>query len=151
IIYLALAATTLLLFTGLATDTGRAYAARMQLSKAVDGAALGAARMLNSGDPQGEAQRIFDMNFPSGYMGTSGAPTMTYSLSTDSQKGENIVTVSASAALPTTFMRLANFNAVTVNASAEARRRMVDLSIVLDVSSSIGSSWVAVRDATRAF
>jgi hypothetical protein len=33
----------------------------------------------------------------------------------------------------------------------EATRRMVDLSLVLDVSSSIGSKWPAVRDASRAF
>jgi Mg-chelatase subunit ChlD len=33
----------------------------------------------------------------------------------------------------------------------EATRRMVDISIVLDVSSSIGSKWTAVRDATKVF
>jgi hypothetical protein len=33
----------------------------------------------------------------------------------------------------------------------EATRRMVDLSLILDVSSSIGSQWTAVRDAARVF
>src|SRR4030095_15543287 len=33
----------------------------------------------------------------------------------------------------------------------EARLRMVDLSLVLDVSGSIGAQWGAVRDASRAF
>ena len=54
---------------------------------------------------------------------------------------------SATATLPTTFMQLANFKQVTVSAAGEATRRMVDLSLVLDVSSSIGSKWGAVRDA----
>ena len=53
----------------------------------------------------------------------------------------------ATATLPTTFMRLARLNTVTIASSGEAQRRMVDLSLVLDVSSSIGSRWA--RSATR--
>src|SRR5439155_12752428 len=59
--------------------------------------------------------------------------------------------VKATEILPTSFMRLGNFNQVTVTSSGEATRRMVDLSLVLDVSGSIGSKWAAVRDASRAF
>ena len=44
-----------------------------------------------------------------------------------------------------------NVKDVTVSSSGEATRRMVDLSLVLDVSSSIGSGWPAVRDAARTF
>src|SRR5205085_8908816 len=65
--------------------------------------------------------------------------------------GVNIVTVKASAVLPVTFMKLANFTNVNVSSTGEATRRMVDLSLVLDVSSSIGGKWGAVRDAARAF
>jgi hypothetical protein len=53
--------------------------------------------------------------------------------------------------MPTTMMRLANIPLVTVSSFGEATRRMVDLSLVLDVSSSIGSQWGAVRDAARVF
>lgn len=154
-IYTAGILTVMLLFAGLAVDAGRAYVVKAQLAKAVDGAALGAARMLNSGDPRGEAARIFTANFPSGYMGTAaGNPTAAgnfYSLTTDAQAGVNIVTVTATATLPTTFMRLAKLNTVTIASSGEAQRRMVDLSLVLDVSSSIGWRWPAVRDASRTF
>ena len=66
--------TGLLIFTGLAMDTGRAYVVKAQLTKAVDGAALAAARKINSGDPRGEAVRIFKANFPSGFLGTTSAP-----------------------------------------------------------------------------
>ena len=46
---------------------------KAQLTKAVDGAALGAARNLNSGDPRGAASRIFKANFPNQYFGTVAA------------------------------------------------------------------------------
>src|SRR2546427_9108205 len=70
LIYMAVCLTGLLLFTGLAVDSGRGYVVKAQLSKAVDGAALGAARNLNGGDPRGEATRIFKANFPPGNLGT---------------------------------------------------------------------------------
>ena len=140
---------------GLAVDTGRAYVVQAQLSKAVDGAALGAARMLNSGNPEQEAGNIYRANFPSGYMGTTSSTTPGasgfFTMTTDATTGVNVVNVRATAVVPTTFMQLANFTELTVHAQGEATRRMVDLSLVLDVSSSIGSKWGAVRDASRAF
>jgi hypothetical protein len=111
--------------------------------------------MLNSGDPRAEAARIFTANFPSGYLGTAaGNPTGAgnfYALSTNVTAGVNIVTINATATLPTTFMKLAKLNTVTIASTGEAQRRMVDLSLVLDVSGSIGWRWGAVRDASRAF
>jgi Flp pilus assembly protein TadG len=155
LMYMAGALTTLCLITGLAVDSGRAYVVKAQLTKAVDGAALAAARNLNTGNPRGEAEKIFSANFPSGYFGTSWVtPTSDAGFFTTTiidETGVNVVTVTASAILPTTFMRLANWNQVTVTSSGEAQRRMVDLSLVLDVSSSIGGQWGAVRDASRAF
>jgi Flp pilus assembly protein TadG len=156
LVYMAAVMTVLLLFTGLAVDTGRAYVVRAQLSKAVDGAALGAARNLNGGDPRGEAARIFKANFPDGYLGTNtgldptAAPNF-FNSTVDTVNGINVVTVTASETLPTTFMQIANFRTVTVTSEGEATRRMVDLSILLDVSSSIGAKWSAVRDAVRTF
>src|SRR5437870_2458049 len=156
LVYMAIALTVLLLFTGLAVDTGRAYVVKAQLTKAVDGAALGAARMLNSGDPRGEAVNIFKTNFPPGYLGVSAVTDPTaapnfFNLTTNAATGVNIVTVQASAVLPTTFMKLANFDQVTVGSLGQATRRMVDLSLVLDVSSSIAGQWPAVMDASRTF
>ena len=155
-VYMAFILTTLMLFSGLAVDTGRAYVVKAQLSKAVDGAALGAARMLNSSDPEAEAARIFNANFPDGYMGVSSVTDPAtdpdfFTLDVIEETGVNVVTVTATATVPTTFMRLANFTEVTVGSSGEATRRMVDLSLVLDVSSSIGGQWAAVRDAARGF
>ena len=69
----------------------------------------------------------------------------------DAANGINVVNVSATAVLPTTFMRIGNFNEVTVSSAGQATRRMVDLSLVMDVSSSIGWRWPYVRDSAKAF
>ena len=156
LIYMCVVLAVLLIFTGLAVDTGRAYVVKAQLSKAVDGAALAAARNLNSGNPKGEATTVFRANFPAGYLGTSSSTDPTsdpnfFKSVVDPTTGVNTVTVNATAVLPTTFMKLANFNEVNVSALGEATRRMVDLSLILDVSSSIGWQWPTVRDAVKTF
>ena len=156
LVYMTVGLTGLLLFSGLAVDAGRTYLVKAQLTKAVDGAALGAARSLNSGDPKADAVRLFKANFPVGLLGTSSVTDPSsdpnfYSSHVDPGTGINTITVKASAVLPSTFMSLANVTDVNVSSSAKATRRMVDLSLVLDVSSSIGSRWPAVRDAARTF
>jgi Flp pilus assembly protein TadG len=147
--------TTLLLFSGLAVDSGRGYVVKAQISKAVDGAALAAARNLNSGNPRAEAARVFKANFPAGYLGTDGSdPTAAsdfFSSSVNEATGVNTVRVKATTTLPTTFMSLGSTPSMAIGAEGEAMRRMVDLSLVLDVSSSIGWRWGAVRDAARTF
>lgn len=155
LVYMAAALTCLLLFTGVAVDTGRAYVVKAQLTKAVDGAALAAARNLNSGNPRAEAATIYRANFPVGYMGTTSstdpAEAGFFTSVVNEASGVNIVTVTATAILPTTFMKIGGFDTVTVSSTGEATRRMVDLSLVLDVSGSIGPAWTAVRDASRTF
>ncbi len=156
LVYIAATLTVLLLFSGLAVDSGRGYVVKAQLTKAVDGAALAAARNLNSGNPKAEAARIFQANFPTGYMGTTSATDPNsdpnfFTLTTDAASGVNTVTVTATAVLPTTFMKLGNFDHLNVAATGQATRRMVDLSLVLDVSSSIGSKWATVASAARTF
>jgi Flp pilus assembly protein TadG len=153
--YMAVFMALLCIFVGLAVDTGRAYVVQAQLSKAVDGAALGAARMLNSGNPETEAGTIYRANFPSGWFGTSSSTSPGdsgfYNMNTITSSGINVVTVTASAVVPTTFMKLANFSEVTVHATGQATRRMVDLSLVIDVSGSIGWRWPYVQAAAQTF
>ena len=98
LIYMAIFITTGLLFTGLAVDTGRSYVVKAQLTKAVDGAALAAARNLNGGNPAGEAARVYRANFPNGFMGTSSSTDPSSDPSFFSSRvvtatGVNIVTV----------------------------------------------------------
>jgi Mg-chelatase subunit ChlD len=111
--------------------------------------------MLNSGNPATEAGNIYNANFPNGWMGTSRSTRPGeagfFNLQTIPASGVNVVTVTATATVPTTFMKLANFSELQVHATGEARRRMVDLSLVIDVSGSIGWRWPYVRDAARLF
>jgi Flp pilus assembly protein TadG len=156
LVYMAATLTGLLLFTGLAVDSGRAYVVKAQLTKAVDGAALAGARSLNSGNPRREAEKIFRANFPVGYVGTTSVTDPTTDLNffrvvTNAATGVNTVTVTAAATVPTTFMALANFTSLTVTSSGEATRRMVDLSLVVDMSSSIGTQWPTVATAIEQF
>jgi hypothetical protein len=155
LVWLVVTLLGLLLFAGLVLDAGRAYVVKTQLTKAVDGAALAAARALNSGDPEAEARSIFRANFPPEYLGTTDAdPTSAadfYALSTNEAAGTNVVQIRASTVLNTTFMSLAAIPTVNVGSFGEATRRMVDLCLVLDESSSIGWRWPYVRDAARAF
>jgi len=156
LIHMAIYLPMLLLFTGLAVDSGRAYLVKAQLSKAVDGAALSAARNLNGGNPRGEAAKIFNANFPPDFMDATFVTNPTtapdfYEMHTVEESGLHVVTIKATATVPTTFMRLGNFNELTVSSTSEATRRLVDLSLVLDVSGSIGAAWPSVRDAARAF
>ena len=156
LIHMAVFLPMLLLFTGLAVDSGRAYLVKAQLSKAVDGAALSAARNLNGGNPKGEAAKVFNANFPPNFMGTTARTDPAtaadfYEMHTVEETGLHVVNIKATATLPTTFMRLGNFTEVTVASSGEATRRLVDLSLVLDVSGSIGGAWPQVRDAARMF
>src|SRR5262245_15975886 len=112
LIYMAAILTGLLLFSGLALDAGRGYVVKAQLSKAVDGAALAAARESGGSASRDEAVRVFKANFPAGAFGTATNPDPTsaadfYSASVDGT-GKKIVDVRAGVTLPTTFMRLAH-------------------------------------------
>ena len=67
---------------------------------------------------------------------TSPSDSGFFTMTTDGTTGVNVVNVRATAVVPTTFMKLANFDrADGPDAQGEATRRLVDLSLVLDVSS----------------
>jgi von Willebrand factor type A domain/Putative Flp pilus-assembly TadE/G-like len=151
--YLAGMMFVLLALAGLAIDLGRGYQVRVHLSKAVDGAALAAARAIGNGQvgAQAEANKIFNANFPNGFLGVSSVqnpPTMGFSVASD---GSNIIDVSSTAVLPTTFMRIAGFKDMTVRSSGQASRRLVDMALVIDKSGSIGSDWPRVQSAATQF
>ena len=67
--YMAAVLALLTVVTGLAVDSGRAYLVKAQLTKAVDGAALAAARSLNSGNPRGGGDPDLQGEFSAGLPG----------------------------------------------------------------------------------
>lgn len=151
--YVGIVTFTLVAFVGLSVDLGRAYVLRANLAKAVDAAALAAARHIGAGTTvaRSEANEIFNVNFPNGYLGVSSVqnpPNIDFQVASD---GSNITTVFSRATLPTTFMRIAGFGSINVSASGQSIRRLVDLSFVVDHSGSLGSQYAAVKAAAQQF
>src|SRR5438552_3404803 len=112
LVYVGVFLVPLLLCTGLAVDLGRGYLVRVALAKAVDAAALAAARNLAGDRSQAEAvaRNIFNANFPAGSFGVNLPQTPPDVKFEFGQDGSNVITVSANATLPTTFMRMTRFD-----------------------------------------
>ena len=125
LVYVGIFLVPLLLCTGLAVDLGRGYLVRATLAKAVDAAALAAARNI-TGDPsqaqaKSVAENIFNVNFPPGFLGVSPSrPAINFTMGPD---GSHVVNVTSDATLPTTFMRVARVDSLTVAAAAWPSRR----------------------------
>lgn len=130
---------------GLAIDSGRAYGVKARLNAAVDAAAIAAARALSEGADDNArranaiavGERFFRMNYPDGFLGsTPSAPTIT---AVHEASGYWRVNASATASMPTTFMRvLAGDTVVAPSAAGEAIRRDLDVVLVMDTSGSLG-------------
>src|SRR6266516_2371973 len=152
LVYVGIFLVPLLLCTGLAVDLGWGYLVRATLAKAVDAAALAAAKNITGDDPsQAErvADNIFDANFPPGFLGvTPSRPILNITIGPD---GSHVVDVTSDATLPTTFMRLSNFGSLTVRADAQATRRLVDMSFVIDRSGSLTGFFPEVVAAAKDF
>ncbi len=145
---------------GLAVDSGRAYGVKARLNAAVDAAAIAAARALSEGaDDNARRQnaiavgeRFFRMNYPDGFLGsTPSAPTIT---AVHEASGYWRVNASATANMPTTFMRvLAGDTVVAPSAAGEAIRRDLDVMLVMDVSGSLSASDLSTlkQAATNSF
>lgn len=153
LVYLAGMMFVLLALAGLTIDLGRGYVVHAHLAKSVDGSALAAARVIGSGQAaaRAEANKIFNTNFPNGYLGVTtvqNPPTLDFQTTAD---GSNLINVSSNAVLPTTFMKILGWQQITVTSSGQATRRLVDMSFVIDKSGSIGSDWPAVQSAATQF
>jgi len=153
LVYMAVFLVPLLACTGLAVDLGRGYLVRVALARAVDAAALAAARNIAADSSQAlrAANNIFNANFPAGFLGVSSVqnpPQLTMTVGSD---GSHIITVASSATVPTTFMRIAGPESLRVAASATATRRLVDMSFVMDRSGSLGAAFGQVKEAAKQF
>ena len=167
IIYVTLAVVVLILFVGLALDSGIGYIVKTKLNSAVDAAAIAAGRGLSEGSNDAERQanaeaaanKFFDANFPEGYMRaqvTSG-PTI---LTEKDAGGEWHITVSATVVVPTYFLKIRDMNSFTASSTSEALKRDVDMILVLDCSGSLASppdgpsppgTFTALKDAAKNF
>ena len=109
-------------FVGLGVDTARGYLVRARLSQALDSAGLAAGRWTYStAKATEEAEMVFKANFPTNFMdSTVTGPTIKFqNLST----GNDLITVKASAVLPTYFARVVGVDTFTVSAKPKSPAR----------------------------
>ncbi|MGB8886018.1 MAG: VWA domain-containing protein [Candidatus Korobacteraceae bacterium] len=140
LILLACVMVGLLLCSALAVDIGFAYVTKARLVKAVDAACLSGMSSLAQG--QTTAQTIATNSFTANYA-VSGldysAPSVNVGFSTSA--GQEVVNVTGTATIRTIFMALLpGYRTLTVNASAQALRGNLAMTIVLDRSGSMSSN-----------
>jgi Flp pilus assembly protein TadG len=140
---------TLLLMVGLAIDLSILYVVQTRLSTAVDGAALGAGRLLGTSvDTKTIAGQFLNASFPAGFWGSSTpvpniVPSNTGALHT--------ISVSATVQVPLLFLRILGQQNCTVAATATAVRRDVRIELVLDRSYSMTPVIANLRSAATTF
>lgn len=146
----------LLGIVGLGIDGGLSYVTKARLNAAVDSAAVAAARAVTNGTTQAEqtaaarqaATDFFNANFPNGYL--RGTPTLnTTNVAFD--QGKVTISVSASATMPLSFIKVLGFNNVAVAANSTTIRKDLDMIFVIDSSGSMGPVWSTVRSNANSF
>ena len=138
---IALSASFLVAFVGLAIDTTRGYMLKQRLTYAMDVAALAAAKTAASEDVSTTGQLYFDANFPTGYMGVSNVNVSFTPTNNDTE-----VTVTASADMPTALMNVVgikDFN-LSLETIAQRQAKGLELILALDTTGSMcnGGCWI---------
>ena len=149
VLFTTMLPTLLLPLVGLAIDGSRLYIVQAKLAGAVDGAALGAGRLLGtSADTVEIAGEFLNANFPAGFWGTTNlTPSITYTKTITS----NTISVSATVSTPLLFMRAFGRNMSSVAASAVATRRETRIELVLDRSGSMVDELAALQGLAQQF
>ena len=129
---------------GSGLDMSRAYMTKAKLQTACDSAALATRRYMggnpfsrdadDNGEPDAktEGKKFFAFNFPTGTMGTAAVtPSIT--------AVGDVVTVSATTAVPTTIMKMFGKNEIELSTTCDADQDYVnnDIMLVLDVTGSM--------------
>jgi Flp pilus assembly protein TadG len=145
IVFVAASIIPLVAFIGFGTDAARGYMVKARLSQALDAAGLAGAQHATNATLLGEdIQMFFNSNYPAGFLGsTVTGPTYNF----DSVNDKLVVT--ASATVPTTFMRVLGYEEMTVSASTEITRKTQYLDVVLAMDMSTSMTFSAGGGLTR--
>jgi len=149
ITWVAASIVPLLVSVGLASDIARGFVLRSELSSALDAAALAGGRVFNADNRDEIIQQYFDANFPEDFLGSEVGELEIEAVSTPGEPDR--LRVSASADMPTLFMRLVGFETFDVGTAAEVTRRNLglQLAMVLDHTGSMDGSKIAdLEDAS---
>ena len=122
--------------TGSAIDLSRGMVVKMRLGESLDAAALAVGGTLGLTQAQmlTKAQQYFNANYPSTTLGTVSGLSVVAS--------GQVVTVSATASVPTVFMGLFGINTLTVSAQSEVTKDShgLEVALVLDNTGSMAQS-----------
>jgi Flp pilus assembly protein TadG len=148
---------------GLATDTARGYLVKARLSQALDAAALAGGKVYFSTLRDDDIKKYFKANFPSAntpvydakYKATfmQADVTLNHPVNGGTTGKENL-TLTATATIDTTFMRVLGFENITVDATSQVTRAIsaLDAVISMDFSGSMGGTKIiSARDAAIDF
>ena len=130
----------MLSFAAVATEGGRWYLVRAELSKSVDAGALQGARNISNPfvSPTTLAVDFCNENFQNGYLGTPGSGTGTANF-TAQMVGTNKVLVNGSASAVAILGKIVGFNLIPVAAAGAAAMAKVEIMLILDRSGSMGT------------
>lgn len=130
--------------TGAAVDTGRGQLVKAKLASSLDAAGLAAGSTVNTASLQNEATKYLYANF-NNYMGA----TIT-DVSITANADNTVFELSATAKLPTTFMKIMGINEITVAADTEITRASTGLELVMvldNTGSMAGSKLTSLKSA----
>ena len=150
-IIMALCSGVLVTAVGGALDFSRSATVSSELQSALDSGALAAASLTQDRNPESVVRAYVEAAL-------NDHPELLASLqlnvSADISLNSRVVTATASVAMPTTMLGLIGVNTLTLEHSTEAieQVRDVEISLVLDVSGSMGGSKIrALQDAAVEF
>lgn len=111
---------------GIAIDTGRSMVVKARLVDALDAAGLAVGARIATSDFNADATKFVTANFKANYAGAT-VTSVTATPNTD----KTVITLAATATMPTSFMKLFGTSAVTVKATSEVTRQSVGLELVM--------------------
>lgn len=137
----------MMLLIAIAIDYSQFLVMKRQLAAAVDAAALDLAQSpgLDEDEAEARARAFIEANYPAAAIGKLGTVTVTPMTNDDP-----MATVTATASMPTTFMKMGGVEKldVTLSGSAIRTENKVELVMVLDNSGSMGGTKLAaLKDA----
>jgi Flp pilus assembly protein TadG len=139
----------LMMMVGLAVDRTMLFIVEAKLDAAVDGAALGAGRLLGTNANTNEiAGEFLAANFPASYWGSYA---LTPTISSTDVLSLHTVNVGASVKVPLLFMRMFGPGYNSITAFSQATRRDSRIVMVLDRSGSMTSQIANLRTAATQF
>jgi len=144
LVWFAVTLVPLIIAVGLAIDIARAYAVKVRLGAALDDAGLAVASTSNQNvNLTARLDQYFYGNFPDIGIGTPTGVTMAQDAG-----DPNAIDLTATAEVPTIFMRIAGFQTITVTATAQVTKEPtgLEVALVLDNTGSMLDSYNGVTN-----